>query len=84
MKATPMQKYAMRLLMAAERIQPPSPAIWNDLQQESADLCLASFGGYYRAVEETELKRKQSSPPKNNRPSTGQTIARKNSELEIS
>lgn len=59
MKASPIQKYALRLLMAAEAIQPPKPASWNNLSSESADSFLAPFGGSTQAIEKTELKTKE-------------------------
>jgi hypothetical protein len=58
MKPTPMQKYALRLLLAANRIEVPNDAVWQRLKSESAASTLSRFGGVYRAIKETELPRK--------------------------
>ncbi len=58
MKPTPMQKYALRLLLAANKIEVPDDAAWQRLKSESAASTLSRFGGVYRAIKETELPRK--------------------------
>ena len=86
MRATPVQKYALRLLMAAEKIQPPPAAEWQKLQSGVAEAFLAPFGGVAEAIRKTilpsEAISESASTGKN--PENGQLLPRNKSEIEIS
>ncbi len=53
MKMTPMQKYAMRLLIADGRIPAPTNADWQNMTREAADEKLSKFGGLHSAIEQS-------------------------------
>ncbi len=59
MKPTPMQKYALRLLLAANKIEVSDDVAWQRLKSESAASTLSRFGGVYRAIQETVLPKKR-------------------------
>lgn len=61
MKASPMQKYALRLLLASNKLQASDAADWQRIKSESAESTLSRFGGTYQAIRETELPEKHMS-----------------------
>ena len=58
MNASPIQRYALRLLIATEKIEPLEPREWRILQADSADSYLAPFGGISSAILGIDLKQK--------------------------
>ena len=56
MNASPIQRYALRLLIATEKIEPLEPREWRILQADSADSYLAPFGGISSAILGIDLK----------------------------
>lgn len=61
MNASPIQRYALRLLIATKKIEPLEPREWRILQADSADSYLAPFGGISSAILGIDLKQKTAS-----------------------
>ena len=55
MKPTPIQKYALRLVLAANPDFILSPEQWAKLRREEAEKILASFGGLEHVIRDTVL-----------------------------
>ena len=55
MKATPLQRYALRLLFAAKRCVMIRFCEWKELKQDEAEIMMRPFGGQERIIRETVL-----------------------------
>ena len=61
MKMSPMQKYAMRLLIASGQIRLPDRNVWSLLTSETAAEQLRRFGGVQTILRNTVLPQRSSS-----------------------
>lgn len=61
MKMSPMQKYAMRLLIASGQIWFPDRNAWSQLNSEAAAAQLRRFGGVQAILRNTVLPQRSSS-----------------------
>ena len=68
MKMSPMQKYAMRLLIAGGRIRIPDQNSWATMTADRADEQLRRLGGMEAVLQKTVLPRR-SSPGRKSRSS---------------
>lgn len=80
MKMSPIQKYAMRLLIANGKIQPPEPAAWQRMSGEIAEACLRPLGGIRAILETLPLPGRKPSPAR--QPNVIPVNSRRKSELE--
>ena len=60
MKMSPMQKYAMRLLIAGGRIRVPDQNFWATMTADRADEQLRRLGGMEAVLQKTVLPRRSS------------------------
>ncbi len=84
MKMNPIQKYAMRLLIASGQVQIPDRVTWMHLTSETAEKYLGQFGGVQSVLQDTVLSRQKSSA-KESQLSVSSSISfssRKKSEFE--
>lgn len=61
MKMSPMQKYAMRLLIASGQVRLPDRNAWTQLNSEAAAAQLQRFGGVQAILRNTVLPQRSSS-----------------------
>ena len=61
MKMSPMQKYAMRLLIASGQVRLPDRNAWSQLTSETAVEQLRRFGGVQAILRNTVLPQRSSS-----------------------
>ena len=61
MKMSPMQKYAMRLLIASGQVRLPDRNAWTQLPSETAADQLRQFGGVQAILRDTVLPQRSSS-----------------------
>lgn len=61
MKMSPMQKYAMRLLIASGQLRLPDRNAWTQLSSETATEQLRRFGGVQAILKDTVLPQRSSS-----------------------
>lgn len=61
MKMSPMQKYAMRLLIASGQVRLPDRNAWSQLNSETAAEQLRNFGGVQAILMDTVLPQRSSS-----------------------
>lgn len=61
MKMSPMQKYAMRLLIASGQVRLPDRNAWTQLTSETAAEQLGIFGGVQAILRDTVLPQRSSS-----------------------
>ncbi len=59
MRISPMQKYAMRLLMANGKIAIPQSQAWQQITGEVAERSLSSFGGIHSILQDMPLPKRQ-------------------------
>ena len=85
MRATPMQRYALRLLFAAKKECSISYDRWTALQRDEADQLMTPFGGQEKIMREIQLpvkpaaeKTKFSKPPDSDAPSRAERGIRGN------
>lgn len=85
MKATPIQRYALRLVLAANPDFILSPEQWKKLQRKDAEKILASFGGLEHVIRDTVLPTRSvpRTEPGNAAPERADLpVPQRNSELE--
>ena len=58
-KATPLQRYALRLLFSARNGSAVSYESWTALQQDEAERMMSPFGGLDKIMREMQLPRKR-------------------------
>ena len=68
MKMSPMQKYAMRLLIASGQVRLPDRNAWTQLTSETAAEQLRNFGGVPAILRDTVLPQRSSSAKEARRP----------------
>lgn len=83
MKMSPMQKYAMRLLIASGQIRLPDRNAWTQLTSETATEQLRQFGGVQAILRDTVLPQRSSSTGESRLPASKSILfSPKKSELE--
>lgn len=70
MKMSPMQKYAMRLLIASGQVQLPDRNAWSQLTSETAAEQLWRFGGVQAILRNTVLPQRSSSAEESRLPAS--------------
>lgn len=70
MKMSPMQKYAMRLLIASGQLRLPDRNVWTQLTSETATEQLRRFGGVQAILKDTVLPQRSSSAKEARRPAS--------------
>ena len=87
MKATPMQRYALRLLFAARKECAIRGDRWTVLQQDEAERLMAPFGGQQEILRKIQLPVKPSPPrtlfSKNNSDAPVRTGRRRGNGIEL-
>lgn len=83
MKMSPMQKYAMRLLIASGQLRLPDRNAWTQLSSETATEQLRRFGGVQAILRDTVLPQRSSSTGESRLPASKSILfSPKKSELE--
>ena len=83
MKMSPMQKYAMRLLIASGQVRLPNRNAWTQLTSETATEQLRRFGGVQTILRDTVLPQRRSSAGESRLPASKSIpFSPKKSELE--
>ena len=83
MKMSPMQKYAMRLLIASGQLRLPDRNAWTQLSSETATEQLRRFGGVQTILKDTVLPQRSSSAKEARLPASNSIpFSPKKSELE--
>lgn len=83
MKMSPMQKYAMRLLIASGQVRLPDRNAWTQLNSEAAAAQLQRFGGVQAILRDTVLPQRSSSTGESRLPASKSIpFSPKKSELE--
>lgn len=83
MKMSPMQKYAMRLLIASGQVRLPDRNAWTQLTSETATEQLRQFGGVQAILRDTVLPQRSSSTGESRFPASKSILfSPKKSELE--
>ena len=83
MKMSPMQKYAMRLLIASGQVRLPDRNAWTQLNSEAAAAQLQRFGGVQAILRDTVLPQRRSSAGESRLPASKSIpFSPKKSELE--
>ena len=83
MKMSPMQKYAMRLLIASGQVRLPDRNAWTQLNSEAAAAQLQRFGGVQAILRNTVLPQRSSSTGESRLPASKSILfSPKKSELE--
>ena len=83
MKMSPMQKYAMRLLIASGQVRIPDRNAWTQLTSETAVEQLRQFGGVQAILRDTVLPQRSSSTGESRLPASKSILfSPKKSELE--
>lgn len=70
MKMSPMQKYAMRLLIASGQVRLPDRNAWSQLNSEAAAEQLRNFGGVQAILMDTVLPQRSSSAEESRLPAS--------------
>ena len=73
MKMSPMQKYAMRLLIASGQVRLPDRNAWTQLTSETAVEQLRRFGGVQVILRDTALPQRSSSAGESRLPASAET-----------
>lgn len=83
MKMSPMQKYAMRLLIVSGQVRLPDRNAWSQLNSETAAEQLRNFGGVQAILMDTVLPQRSSSTGESRLPASKSIpFSPKKSELE--
>ena len=70
MKMSPMQKYAMRLLIVSGQVRLPDRNAWSQLTSEMAAEQLRNFGGVQAILRDTVLPQRRSSAEESRLPAS--------------
>lgn len=84
MNASPIQRYALRLLIATEKIESVEPLEWRKLQAGSADSYLTPFGGISSAILGIDLKRETVSDNEKNSSGPSLSLMERNHQTQES